>query len=51
KDAELIFASFFQSYHLDLFEQQGKLHWRKFMYMLMNLHKELLLRKLSAIVS
>ncbi|HFR3660805.1 TPA: Gp15 family bacteriophage protein [Streptococcus suis] len=40
KDAELIFASFFQSYHLDLFEQQGKLHWRKFMSLLMNLHKD-----------
>ncbi|MCD3500779.1 bacteriophage Gp15 family protein, partial [Streptococcus equi subsp. equi] len=37
---ELIFASFFQSYHLDLFEQQGKLHWRKFMSLLMNLHKD-----------
>ncbi|WP_369350391.1 Gp15 family bacteriophage protein [Streptococcus hillyeri] len=40
KDAELIFASFFQSYHLDLFEQQGKLHWLKFMSLLMNLHKD-----------
>lgn len=30
KDAELIYASFLNYYNIDLFEQQGKLHWKKF---------------------
>ncbi|MBM7585851.1 hypothetical protein JOC86_002393 [Bacillus pakistanensis] len=30
QDADLIFASFFAVYKLDLFELQGKLHWKKF---------------------
>lgn len=34
KDAELIYASFFAVYKLDLFELKGKLHWRKFLSLL-----------------
>lgn len=34
KDAELIYASFLFDYQIDLFEQQGKLHWRKFVALL-----------------
>lgn len=30
KDAGLIYASFLSEYNIDLFEQQGKLHWHKF---------------------
>lgn len=30
QDAEYIFASFMSDYGIDLFEQQGKLHWFKF---------------------
>ncbi|MRG87007.1 Gp15 family bacteriophage protein [Salinibacillus xinjiangensis] len=30
QDAELIFASFLMDYNMDLIEQQGKLHWNKF---------------------
>lgn len=30
QDAELIYAAFWQTYGIDLFEQQGKLHWCKF---------------------
>ncbi|MEH7236752.1 Gp15 family bacteriophage protein [Bacillus sp. JJ1562] len=30
QDAEYIYASFMSDYGLDLFEQQGKLHWYKF---------------------
>lgn len=30
EDAEYIYASFMQDYGIDLFEQQGKLHWEKF---------------------
>lgn len=29
-DAEYIYASFMQAYGIDLFEEQGKLHWKKF---------------------
>ncbi|SER00502.1 Bacteriophage Gp15 protein, partial [Virgibacillus subterraneus] len=30
-DAERIYASFLMDYNLDLFKEQGKLHWKKFM--------------------
>src|SRR5690625_796334 len=30
QDAEYIYASFMHTYKIDLFEQQGKLHWHKF---------------------
>ena len=30
QDADLIFASFLFDYKIDLFEQQGKMHWKKF---------------------
>lgn len=34
KDAEYIYASFMSDYGIDLFEQQGKLHWKKFQALL-----------------
>jgi hypothetical protein len=37
KDAELIYASFFAVYKMDLFEFQGKLHWKKFQALLNHL--------------
>lgn len=37
KDADLIFASFFSVYKIDLFERQGKLHWKKFQALLNHL--------------
>ena len=37
KDAELIYASFFASYKIDLFEMHGKLHWKKFQALLTHL--------------
>ena len=40
KDAGLIYASFLSAYHMDLFEQQGKLHWQKFIQLLTNLNKD-----------
>lgn len=30
QDAEAIYASFMQDYHIDLIDMQGKLHWDKF---------------------
>lgn len=40
EDAEFIFASFYQDYGVDLFEQQGRLHWNKFKSMLGGLRKD-----------
>lgn len=40
EDAEAIFASFYQDYGVDLFEMQGKLHWRKFKAMLSGLRPD-----------
>jgi hypothetical protein len=37
KDAELIYASFFAVYKLDLFELKGELHWKKFQALLTHL--------------
>lgn len=37
KDAELIYASFFAAYKVDLFEMHGKLHWKKFQALLTHL--------------
>ncbi|MED1602599.1 Gp15 family bacteriophage protein [Alkalihalophilus marmarensis] len=34
QDAPFIYASFYQDYGIDLFEQQGKLDWRKFLALL-----------------
>ncbi|MGM0238427.1 Gp15 family bacteriophage protein [Enterococcus sp. AZ103] len=30
EDADIIFASFYYDYHLDLIEERGRLHWKKF---------------------
>ncbi|MBY0597683.1 Gp15 family bacteriophage protein [Bacillus bingmayongensis] len=35
-DAERIFSSFLFDYNIDLFEQQGKMHWNKFMALFRN---------------
>lgn len=40
KDAELIYASFLYDYNIDLFEQQGKLHWKKFIALLNGLSED-----------
>jgi Bacteriophage Gp15 protein len=40
KDAGLIYASFLSDYGIDLFEQQGKLHWKKFIQLLTYLRKD-----------
>lgn len=37
KDGEYIYASFLQAYGIDLFEEQGKLHWHKFNALLVSL--------------
>jgi hypothetical protein len=40
KDAELIYASFFAVYKMDLFQLHGKLHWKKFRALLTQLDDE-----------
>lgn len=40
KDAEIIFASFYAEYKIDLFEVSGELHWYKFLALLNNLDDE-----------
>lgn len=40
QDATYIYASFMHTYHMDLYEQQGKLDWRKFKSLLNGLDKE-----------
>ncbi|MDO4842474.1 MAG: Gp15 family bacteriophage protein [Phoenicibacter congonensis] len=37
QDADLIYAGFMQAYGLDLIDQQGKLHWLKFLALLQGL--------------
>ena len=45
KDAEYIYASFMYDYGIDLFEVQGKLHWKKFKALLAGLSDESKLMK------
>ena len=40
QDAEYIYASFMHTYRIDLFEQQGKLHWKKFKALLNGLSED-----------
>lgn len=40
QDADFIFSSFLQAYGVDLFEQQGKLHWNKFKSLLNGLPQD-----------
>lgn len=39
-DADELFSAFMQAYHIDLIEQQGKLHWFKFIALLRNLPED-----------
>lgn len=45
QDAGLIYASFLSEYGIDLFEEQGKLHWHKFSELLSNLGDKTAFRK------
>lgn len=40
QDAEYIYASFMHTYKIDLFEQQGVLHWKKFKGLLYGLSED-----------
>lgn len=49
QDAEYIYASFLQDYGLDLFEQQGILHWDKFKALLVGLRDDTKFKKVLEI--
>ncbi|MCT6925316.1 bacteriophage Gp15 family protein [Metasolibacillus sp.] len=48
-DAQYIYASFLQCYGMDLFEQQGKLHWWKFKALLSGLSEDTKFKKVLEI--
>ena len=49
KDAEYIFASFQQAYGMNLFEQQGKLHWHEFQALLNGLPTDTIMQRIIQI--
>lgn len=49
QDAEFIYASFLYDYNIDLFEQQGKLDYRKFIALLRSLSSDSKLQKVIEI--
>lgn len=49
EDADIIFASFFYDYNIDLLEERGRLHWRKFKALLNNLSEHTKLSKVIEI--
>ncbi len=50
-DGEYIFASFYQAYKIDLIEQQGKLHWKKFIALFQGLPDNTKIREVMKIRS
>lgn len=49
QDADFIYASFMQDYGIDLIEQQGIMHWQKFMALLHGLRDDTKLMKIIEI--
>lgn len=49
KDAEYIFASFQQAYGMNLYEQQGKLHWHEFQALLNGLPPDTIMQRIIQI--
>ena len=49
QDAEYIYASFMHTYGIDLFEQQGKLHWKKFKALLNGLSEDSIFSRIVGI--
>lgn len=50
-DARYLFAAFMQAYKIDLIEQQGKLHWIKFVALLNALPEDTMFRQIRQIRS
>jgi len=51
KDAELIYASFLQSYGMNLFSEQSKLHWQEFKALLNGLPENTIMKQVISIRS
>ncbi len=51
EDGDFIFASFMQDYQIDLIEEQGKLPWKKFMYLFNGLSDQTKIRQVMRIRS
>ena len=49
QDAEYIYASFMHTYGIDLFEQQGRLHWKKFKALLNGLGEDTIFSRIVGI--
>lgn len=49
KDAEFIFSSFHQAYRIDLFDEQGKMHWLKFQALLNGLPENTIFKRIIQI--
>lgn len=45
-DANFIYSSFMQAYNIDLIEQQGQLHWKKFKALMAGLPDDTMLRRI-----
>ncbi len=50
-DGEYIYAAFLQDYGIDLIEQQGKLHWRKFLALFQGLSEDTRIKQIMQIRS
>lgn len=51
QDAEYIFASFYQAYRINLFEEQSKLHWIEFKALLKGLPDDTIMKQIVKIRS
>ena len=49
EDGEYIYSSFFYDYGLDLIDQQGKLHWKKFIYLFQGLSDHTKIKEIMSI--
>lgn len=51
EDGEYIFSSFFMDYGIDLIEQQGRLHWKKFIALFQGLSDKTKIKEIMSIRS
>ncbi|MBB6446455.1 Gp15 family bacteriophage protein [Bacillus benzoevorans] len=49
QDAGMIYASFLHCYHMDLFEQHGKLHWKKFLQLFQHMDDKAKIKEVMGI--
>lgn len=49
KDAEYIYTSFMQAYNIDLYQEQGRMHWHKFKALLNGLPSDTIMQRIIQI--